>query len=207
MSASDSDWLDIGDSQQVATLPAEIAVPTTFAERVALVESCWTRLTLKQKGFLTAWRECRYNARAAVRALGLSENTRPMASWMDNTDFATVVTCWRAGGAAMALDKDRLLVRQDDIVETLMTPKPILHQGVPTGFEEVEAGAASRANETLMKAAGLLKDKDLDTSGGLVGPTLIVQIVQVDGKVVDVTPQTVNAELPEPVDAEFEEIK
>jgi hypothetical protein len=203
---ADGDWLDISDNKQVAVLPAEVVVPPTFAERVALVESCWARLSINQRTFLTAWRERRYNASAACRAIGLSDSTKPMTKWMDNSDFATVVRIWRQHAAGEALDKDRLLARQDDIVETLMTPKPILHQGAPTGFEEVEAGAASRANETLMKAAGLLKDKDVDT-GVNIGPTLIVQIVQKDGTVIDATPHTVNAELPEPVDAEFEEVK
>lgn len=183
-------------------------MPATFAERLALVEGCWSRLTLSQRTFLSAMRENRMNARAANRQLfGKDWTASQHTAWMHTDDYATVVKIWRAHAAGEALDKDRLLARQDDIVETLMTPKPILHQGVPTGFEEVEAGAASRANETLMKAAGLLKDKDTDAGIGIIGPTLIVQIVQADGKVVDVTPHTVNAELPEPVDAEFEEVK
>jgi hypothetical protein len=202
-----NDWLDIGDNRQVAQLPAEIAVPATFAERLALVEDCWLRLSPAQKTFLHAWRECRYNARAANRELFGRDNTYSQHTmWMHQQDYATVVKVWRATASGEALDKDRLLARQDDIVETLLTPKPILHQGVPTGYDEVEAGAASRANETLMKAAGLLKDKDLDINVGIIGPALTVQIVQADGKVIDATPQTVNAELPEPIDAEWTEV-
>ena len=109
----------------------------------------------------------------------MSENTKPHTRWMNEPDYALVVKVWRANAAASALDRDRLLARQDDIVETLLTPKDILHQGVPTGFQEVEAGAASRANETLMKAAGLLKDKELDINIGIsVGPpTLNIQVM------------------------------
>lgn len=98
-----------------------------------------------------------------------------------------VARVWRANVAANALDKDRLLARQDDIVETLLEPKYILHQGLPV-FDpkrpgemimEVEAAAAGKANETLMKAAGLLKDKDIEVNVAVaVGPpTLNIQVL------------------------------
>src|SRR2546423_360530 len=97
---------------------------------------------------------------------------------MQESNYATVVRVWHANAGASALDRDRLLARQDDIVETLLTPKPILHQGAPTGFEEVEAGAAARANETLMQAAGLLKSKDdVNVNIGIVGPALNITVM------------------------------
>lgn len=181
------DWLD---TEEKSGLPAVVDLPADFASRAAIAEECWSRLTLKQKTFLQAWRECRYNARAACRQLELSEKTRPMASGLSNPDFAMVVRVWRANAAVNALDRDRLLARQDDIVETLLTPKPILHQGIMVldtrpgaragaVLEEVEAGAASRANETLMKAAGMLKDKDVEINVGIVvgPPTLNIQVM------------------------------
>lgn len=200
------DWLDTGE-RSAAGLPAVVAVPDDFAARVALVETCWARLTLKQKTFLQAWRECRYNARAACRQLGLSENTRPMTAGMENPDFATVVKIWQANAAASALDRDRLLARQDDIVETLLTPKPILHQGAPTGFEEVEAGAAARANESLMQAAGILKsgkDVEVNVGVGIIGPALHISVMPLPpSKSAEV--QGVPVDLP-PIDAEFAEV-
>lgn len=109
---------------------------------------------------------------------------------MQEPDYSLVARVWRANAAANALDKDRLLARQDDIVETLLTPKPILHQGIMVPdtrigaqagavLEEVEAGAAGKANEVLMKAAGLLKDKELDINIGVVigPPTLNIQVM------------------------------
>ena len=116
------DWLDT-EPPETAGLPAVIAVPLDIAARVALVEACWSRLTLRQKTFLTAWRENRFNASKAAVAIGLSRTTKPMTKWMDESDFATVAQIWRGSAAQDALDRDRLLVRQDDIVETLMTPK------------------------------------------------------------------------------------
>lgn len=169
------DWLDIGEREgEGGHLPVPVTLPDDYKSRLALVESCWARLTEKQKIFLQAWRDCRYNALAACRQLGLGQNTKPMTSYSRNPDFAMVVRVWRANAAADALDRDRLLARQDDIVETLLTPKPILHQGVPTGFEEVEAGAAARANETLMQAAGLLKSKDeVNVNVGVYSPVQV----------------------------------
>jgi hypothetical protein len=206
-----SDWLGETDERQDgALIPAEPApLPATYVERVALIEACWQRLSVKQRAFLTAWRDCRFNATRAAKQLGLSGTTKPMTAWMREPDFATVVRAWRANAGVDALDKDRLLARQDDIVETLLTPKPVLHQGFPVRdprdplgaaiLEEVEAGAAAKANETLMKAAGLLKDKELEVNIGMAGgPAMIVQVVRPDGEVIDASPVGVQVQLPEP---------
>jgi len=192
-----SDWLDIEPVEEKAGLPAVVSTPLEFAERVALIESCWSKLTEKQKLFLTALRENRFNARRAARKLEGVVARKSHINWMHDTSYSTVVQLWRASAGAEALDKDRLLVRQDDIVETLLTPKPILHQGAPTGLYEVEAAAAGRNNEVLMKAAGLLKDKEVDVNVGLIGPQFTIQVVQPDGSVLDATPKGVTVELPE----------
>lgn len=120
----------------------------------------------------------------------MSSKTKPNTGWMQEADYSLVARVWRANAAASALDKDRLLARQDDIVETLLTPKPLLHQGIMVldtrigarpgaVLEEIEAGAAGKANEVLMKAAGLLKDKELDINIGIqIGPpTLNIQVM------------------------------
>lgn len=179
-----SDWLDTEEPTK-AGLPAVVELPDSYTARAALMEECWSRLTIRQKTFLQAWRDCRYNQRAAMRQLGWGEASKPNTGWMHNADYALVVRVWRANAAASALDKDRLLARQDDIVETLLTPKPVLHQGIPVFhngavLEEVEAGAAARANETLLQAAGVLKSgKDVEVNVGVVIglPTLNIQVM------------------------------
>ena len=207
---TDADWLDIDPPAPLLpapSLPAVISIPSTFAERVALVEECWSRLTLAQRQFLTMARECRFNQRRALRELGDAAPAKNTVSrWMHNTDYLTVFRLWQAIAGEGALDKDRLLLRQDDIVETLLTPKPILYQGAPTGFEEVDGSAAARANETLMKAAGMLKDKDVEINVGIIGPSLNIQVVMPSGDVRDVTGSGVPVALPKPVDAEWTEI-
>lgn len=205
------DWLET-DPERIPALPADVALPDSYAERAALAEAAWGRLDPQQKTFLQAWRDCRYNARAAARQLGINENSKPNTAWMRQPDYALIVRVWRANAAAGALDRDRLLARQDDIVETLLTPKPVLHQGImvldtrpgaKTGavFEEIEAAAAGKANETLMKAAGMLKDKEIEVNVGVVigPPTLNIQVMPTPPSKVAVL-QSV------PIDAKFTEV-
>lgn len=197
---ANDDWLDIepGTSLQQVSLPAQIVVPLDYVERTALAQSCWSKLSHTQQLFLTAWKENRYNARAASDALGGHPGRKAHNRWMADSDYATIVRIWRGIAADGAVDRDRLLARHDDIVETLLTPKPILYQGSETGHTEVEAGAAARANETLMKAAGILKDKEVDVNVGIVGPEFIIQVMQPDGAILDATPRGVTIDLPPP---------
>jgi hypothetical protein len=177
------DWLDIEEAKPAENtgLPAVVVPPVDFATRVAILEAAWAKLSIEQRTFLHAWRENRCNARAANRQLrGRDETYSQHTRWTSDPNYATVMQIWRASYAADALDRDRLLARQDDIVETLLTPKHVMHQGAPTGIMEVEAGAAARANETLMKAAGLLKDKEIEVNVGVVmggPPTLNIQVM------------------------------
>lgn len=187
------DWLEV---EEKPSLIPTVAVPAEYDSRLVLLSKCWSRLSVKQKRFLGALRENRLNARRAARSLNGEVARESHVKWMHEKNYATVVKIWQADVALDALDRDRLLGRQDDIVETLMTPKPILHQGQHTGFEEVEAGAASRANEVLMKAAGLLKDKDVDVNVGIVGPSFVIQVVQKDGTILDATPKGITVDLP-----------
>lgn len=206
------DWLapeklvDIEPEPAAGTLPAVVALPMEFSARVTLAAECWERLSLKQRQFLTVLRECRYNARKASRQLGYSSSSNHKA-WLAKSDYAAVFSLWQSVAAGDALNPDKLLARQDDIVEEALTPKPILHQGEHTGFEEVQIGVAARANETLMKAAGLLKEKtDIDVSIGIVGPAFMIQVVQPGGNVIDVTPRQVEIpalEVEEAIDAEW----
>ena len=171
-----SDWLDT--DQRVPALPIPVELPADPSARVALAEQCWAALSDKQHVALTAFRNNRLSARKMEKETGIGRRTH--RGWVQgDLNYATIVRLWLGVAGSEALDKDRLLARQDDIVETLLTPKPILHQGCPTGYEEVEAGAAARANETLMKAAGLLKDKELEINVGIqIGPpTLNIQVM------------------------------
>lgn len=181
------DWLDTGES---IGLPAPVELPADYSARAQLAETAWGKLSTRQKTFLSAYRDCRFNERAACRQIGLSENTKPNTGWMQQPEYALVVRVWRANAAAGAQDRDRLLARHDDIVESALTPKPILHQGIMVldtrpgarpgaVLEELDVGAARAANADLMKAAGMLKDKELEINVGVVigPPTLNIQVM------------------------------
>lgn len=199
------DWLDIepGTSLQQVSLLALVELPLDRASRTALARTCWDSLSETQRMLLTALRLHGFNARKVQRETGLSRSTHK--SWMHNPEYATMFRLWLQEAAGEARDPDRLLARHDDIVEELLTPKPILHQGAPTGYEEIQAAGAARANETLMKAAGLLKDKDLEVNVGIVGPAFTIQVVQADGTVRDATPRGVTIDLPPPEEADWTE--
>lgn len=145
------DWLDIGEDEPVGGLPAVVEIPSDLVARAQLVEACWSKLSVKQKAFLDALRDNRFNVRRTVE-LGIAGKTAHR-NWMQTGEYATVLQVWQANAALGALNAERLLIRQDAIVEMLLEPKPILHQGVPTGYYEVEAGAAGRANEALLDRA------------------------------------------------------
>lgn len=176
-----TDWLDTGE--RVPALPIPVELPADPGARVALAEQCWAALSDKQRVALTAFRENRLSARKMEVATGIGRRTH--RGWVHgDINYATIVRLWLGVAGSEALDKDRLLARQDDIVETLLTPKPIFHQGIAVMhdgvvYKEVEAAAAGKANETLMKAAGLLKDKELEINVGIqIGPpTLNIQVM------------------------------
>lgn len=186
------EWLEPTQPVEKAGLPAVIAIPDDYKARLTLLEECWGRLSLSQKTFLMAWRDCRFNARAASRTvLGYDATNGAHTRWTREPDYATVMRIWRANAAADALDKDRLLARQDDIVETLLTPKPVLHQGIPVMvngrvLEEVEAGAASRANEVLLDRAMPKPRADVEVAVGVQLPAITVELTERKaGKVID----------------------
>lgn len=160
-----------------AQLPVTIDIPVDPRARLALIEDCWRQLSDQQRIFLTAWRDNRYNASEASRQLNGKPHRKTHERWLTQVAYGTIVKAWLGVSSERALDKDRLLARQDDIVETLLTPKPVLHQGIavldprdPSGtkiLEEIEAGAASKANEVLLRAGGHMKDKDVEVNVGV----------------------------------------
>lgn len=188
-------------------LPAVVELPVDPRARLALVEDCWRQLSELQRLFLTAWRDNRYNATRASEQMGGKPHRKTHERWLTQVAYGTIVKAWLGVASDRALDKDRLIARQDDIVETLLTPKPVLHQGIavldprdPTGtkiLEEIEAGAASKANEVLLRAGGHMRDKDVEVNVGIVtSPLPAVRVRSAEGVTVDATPPRVVATRP-----------
>lgn len=197
------DWLDIAERPPVV-LPIPVELPTDYRARLELAEQCFARLTPGQRVFLQAWRDCRFNASAAGRQLGFSAHTKPSTAWMKDPVYATVVKVWRSSAAADAMDRDRLLARHDDIVETALTPKPLLHQGIMVldtrpgarpgaVLEEVDVGAARSANADLMKAAGLFPKEGAEVNVAVGFTPVQVEIEQSAHDVIDAVVEEVEA--------------
>jgi hypothetical protein len=174
------DWLDIEETLPAVITSVPATLPAEAPARAQLVLECWARLSQPQKKFLTAFRDAGLNAR---KANGGEYTNSNHTKWMRQADYQTIVRIWRGECADEAVNRDRLLVRQDNIVEELLTPKPILHQGLDTGFKEIQAAGAAKANETLMRAAGLLKDKDIDVNVGIIGPAMTIAVQLPSGEV------------------------
>lgn len=183
--------------------PQALTLATAAIEKRAQFVLAWESLTEKQRVFLNTWRECRFNASRAMRVLAATihhTSKTAVGLWAADPNFENVRDLLRAASVEEILSKNYLALRQDDIVETLLTPKPILNAGFATGHFEVQAGAASKANEVLLRLGGHLKDRDIDINIGIVGPSLNIQVVQPTGEVRDITPRGVPIALPEPTD-------
>jgi hypothetical protein len=192
----------VGTETPMPSIGALVAVAEAKAARDKFLGG-WSLLSENQKVFLNTWRECGFNARKAMRVLSNTAHSvskTTTMNWQDNSEYEYVRTMLRAASVTEILNKDYLTVRHEDIVETLLTPKPILHQGVATGHYEVEAGAAGKANEVLLRMGGHLKEDKQEINVGLVGPSLVIQVVQPTGQVIDVTPKHVSVNLPAPAD-------
>lgn len=167
------DWLNELEAKTVSVVvdQAKMAVkvrevPADVGQRVVLHDAAWSRLSPKQKIFLSTWRECGYNARKAMRVLSSTEykvTHSTVANWQGEDDYAFVRAVLMQTASANVLEPEKLILRQDDIVEQLLEPTPVLHQGVATGFFEDRAPAAAKANEVLMRAVGILKGDEQRT--------------------------------------------
>lgn len=217
---ANDDWL-FAETPPVAVVPFEgtpadtgtpglssrsIEAGTAAIETRAKFVACWESLTDAQRVFLNTWHECRFNQNRALRVLtgtqyGYSKTS--VQRWNEIPQYEFVKDMLRSASVAEILNRDYLAARQEDIVETALTPAPILHQGFATGHFEVELGVANKANETLLKLGGHLKDKELDLNIGIVGPSLVIQIVQPDGGIKDITPRGVTVELPQPAEDDW----
>ena len=195
-----------------ATQPGLPVSETALAAAVSAQEkrtqfvTAWSQLTEHQKIWLNTWRESRFNNARTMRVLqgtAVPASKTTLSRWRESPGFEFVEKMLRSASVEEILSRDYLAARHEDIVETAMTPTPILHQGVATGHFAVEVGVAQKANETLLKLGGHLKDKDIDLNIGIVGPSLVIQVVQPDGGVKDIAPRGVTVELPQPAEDEW----
>lgn len=83
--------------------------------------------------------------------------------------------------------KEPLIIRHHELVESLMTPKPVLYAGIPVMHNgeilmEIEAGAAAKVNMDLIELGGHKPKEDQKLNFGH-GPALVIQVMAQDGTV------------------------
>lgn len=203
-------WLDIEDDIQLPVVATDkVVIPGDTADRAAAFASAWNGLRDNQKEFLRVWQDAGFNKSRAIRQMGIAAPPYDtVRSWNKTAGYRLVAAIMKGeavDGFDGALERERLILRQDECVESLMTPKPILHQGLPVFdperpgeiLKEIEAGAAAKVNETMLRLGGHLKDEQ--EKAPLSGPALIVQVTSREtGEVVQVTAVGVTPQLPPP---------
>jgi hypothetical protein len=180
--------------------PSEVVTdvaPPAAEDRNRLIESIWQGLTSKQRRYLDELEKQNFNNRATLRKLGeVGPCTSTVSNWKRQKDFAFILKVRKTAQAMDALDKNNLVLHAAHIRDEALEPKPILHQGAPTGYTENEPDTALRANEQLARLGGHLKQDD--GPAHQQGPAFLIQVVQRDGGVIDVTPRNVTIDLPAP---------
>lgn len=159
-------------------------------------------LSQKQRRFIKDLRNMNFNRKQAVKIYNRGFPTSKtsvegVATWMRNPNFKLVVETLRRDKVEDVTHRDELLLRAHRAAQYAETPQPVLYQGADSGFRERNLGDMIRANEQLMKATKVL-GADVVLGGGGTGPALVIQVVQRDGALIDVTPQRVPVELPAP---------
>lgn len=160
----------------------------------------YKKLEGRKKEFLQALVQAKFIVGSAVKALrktGTTIATQSHARWLAQDEtYSFVYNTLKARMRQQVVDKDMLVLHAENIRQQAMKGKPILYKGEDTGFRENKPDTALRAVELLMKTQKMLgNDQETQTQGN--GPPLIIQIVQSDNKVVDVT-NGVTIDLPVP---------
>ena len=193
-------WDDIDDD--VPALPVAVSEIVDLGERIKTFEAAWKKLSPRQQKFLETWQLCNFNARKTARALG--DQTQAHARWVKGPDFALCMDVMRRVEATQILNREKLIIRHDELVESLMTEKPVLHQGLPVYMDgkplmEIEAAAAAKVNKDLLEIGGHAKPEQQTSFGA--GPALIVQVTnKIGGEVISTVNVGVVPNLPGPED-------
>jgi len=220
--SSEEDWMGVGEDwlegaeaatstelvDAASSAPIELeplSLPAIHVERNAMIAQAWSELTPQQRAYLEETEKNRFSYTATRRAIlkfgkhAYCPSDEQVRRWRKTPAFRLVFNVLKAALANEVLAKDDIVVNAAAIRELAMTPKPILYQGSPTGFTEVQGDVALRANEQLAKLGGHLKQDEV--ASGQQGPALVVQILQGEGKVIDVTPRGTVIDLPAPYGA------
>jgi hypothetical protein len=154
----------------LAKLPKTVDPIRAAAVKAASALSYAQRLTIE------ALLHCltKKDAIARLKAASIEVDDKVLSRWLKNTQFQEALQA-RSDQIAARVTKNSVLLNAQKIMEEALTPKPILHRGEATGFEEIQLGSALAANEQVGKILGAFnKDEsgkqivviDIDFSGG-----------------------------------------
>lgn len=197
------EWLNLEPPSPLLDAPVEVVpakVPAVLEERNKMIESVWNGLTWKQQLYLNTLETCDFNQAATLREMGHDAPvSHTISNWMKSPDFQFILLARKTMKATEALSKDDLVMNAAHIREKAMVPQDIVNKdGIIVGTEQ-KFDVALRANEQLAKIAGVMKG-DGDAGGRERGPALVIQIVERDGGLTDVTPRGVTVDLPMPIE-------
>ena len=192
-----SDFLDIDDDKPSFPVVAA-APPSDPLERLRAFETAWAAISDTQKKYLAALKDNNFRQGKAIEAIGKTRTfNSTVYRWRSNEHFAFLEKAMKADVVKDILERERLIIRQDNIVEDLLEPKPILYMGAPTGFFESQPAAAAKVNETLLRVGGHMKEDEQVAQRG--GPALIIQLTnRVGGEIISEVKVGIVPELPAP---------
>lgn len=191
-----SDWLDIDDAPTLSVVPVE--APSDPMARVRAFEKAWAEISVLQKQYLNALKDNNFRQGKAIEAIGKTRTyNSTVFRWRSNEHYAFLEKAMKADVVKDILERERLIIRQDNIVEDLLEAKPILYQGAPTGFYENQPAAAAKVNETLLRVGGHMKEDDQVAQRG--GPALVIQLTnRIGGEIISEVKVGIVPELPAP---------
>lgn len=214
--AEDAAFDAVSESYAVPALaaPGRAEVVAVMGGRAAFAKA-WRTLTKRQRLFLLALQRARFKHFTAVAAtnrviasdpacedrtkLGVGTPSR----WArDNEDYRLVLAALKADAMAQVTSREDLVLRAHRIAELAEEGEPVFGSDRDgdgqkiIGYEK-KLDTALRANEQLMKATKVL-GADAPVGLGGTGPALVIQVIQRDGALVDVTPKGVTIDLPGP---------
>lgn len=179
-----NDFLDIDDDVSPG-LPAVVSEIADLGQQAKSFKKSWAALSTRQQQFLTAMESNNFNERKTARAL--NDGTQSYRRWHTNDDYALCLDILRRCASGQILKKEPLIIRHHELVESLMTPKPVLYAGIPVMHNgeilmEIEAGAAAKVNMDLIELGGHKPKEDQKLNFGH-GPALVIQVMAQDGTV------------------------
>lgn len=171
----------------------------------------WSKLRPRQKVFLRALQQTGFSvSRAAKIASELPSNfgtfnVKTAHRWARaDENYKYILAAMKAEAAQQVTSREDLLLRAHRIAEIAEEGDEVYGADKVNGGYKVigyerKLDTALRANEQLMKATKVIgsgEQNNANNSGN--GPALVIQVVQKDGGVIDVTPDHVTIDLPRP---------